>query len=599
MRRLHRRLKAAIHWHAGRSLGEGSHEGTDELGHIRQQPELTTNAPLTVSASTAHEHNADLLLHGATRTALPMPGNVVACNPTSRPPPLPTSDYHDGLHQLIAERHPEMAKQGGFGGGVEYKVQKNGTFVVTFPPSPGGHVIIHDADDVTDIGKPSDGKAPPYAKLNTGEVAVQRETKKLVAYNTAVTATYKPEDIEYNKFGKPIGIKNFKPITVSATTGRNGVLVQNERNVTTVGAATADGKSNTDPRLIRTIDKEKKITGDNEFYKQPGTEKDLMQPESKRKLNFNKLEQATVRGRVIENATTLIEDKATGHTSKTKSESDFHGKSTSARGKAQAGPDGQESPYVLDNQSIGEKTESSIRVQTYPLPSGRLMVVEQGEKKHSLLTKGVKELDNYGIELQARLQEDARVKEGLEDNFKKTKTTFYVEVPLDPKKKDGLNRLVPISEATARSFAVSFGFNRVGTKEDTTRRRLTQLPIATKSDDAHAEAITLNASIVNETGQGVAATNLAGSIDVGKKRNYKSTSGPDVAAQGGKPFIGKADLATKKLYHSDNLDANVALTDMGVAVDGLPGLPTMATMRASWCSSAGMKRPSSSTASTL
>lgn len=459
----------------------------------------------------------------------------------------PPEDRRAELAALIAERGPpapareDKPRTGILGDGSQYKVLPSGNVEVTFPPARDGRLIIHDADDLADIGvAPADPSAPvklPTVDLKpTGEQAVQRETKRLVAYNTPVVAVFKPEHLEFDKDGTPLGVKTLKPIAVTATTLGEGKLVQTERNVTTVGAS----------RTVKETNKEKEIQGTFSFSKGPDTH---------REKDFDKLERAVVIGRTLERSSARVSDATTGNTAETTSSTEFSGVSTSTRGKARDGT------YVLDNQATGATRQKNDRVQTFDLASGRTLVVSTDDDKDSLLTQNKKDLDNQGLEYQALLQKESKTKRGLEISGKRTRSAVYAVVPVDPKDPDGPLRRVLVGSSTARTGGFTLG--KSTPRVDETLADSKRGPVAVKTEDTRTLGVSGTGSVVTDSASGLRAINLAGNLQAGSSRTLRSTRGPDVPSLGVRPPAGQAELAKVKLGEHGNL----AINDTGVRAD--------------------------------
>lgn len=517
-----------------------------ELGHLRQQAPRDPDRPLHLGRAEPHEADADRVGFTGAPATVALPQNHLALEPNTAEPP---EDRRAALTALIAERGPSPAppvepapRTGTLRDGTPYTILPSGNVEVRFPPAREGRLIIHDADDPADLGvAPADPHAPaklPTVDLKaTGEQAVQRETKRLVAYDTPVTAVFKPEHLETGPDGAPVGLKTLKPIAVSATTVGEGRLVQNERNVTTTGPS----------RVVKDTEKEKVIQGTFSFSKGPGEQRDKQ---------FDKLERAVTIGRTVERSTARVVDATTGNIAETTTVQEAQGLTRSTRGKAQDGT------YVLDNQGVGTTSQTSERVQTYRLASGREIVVSADDGKRAHLTESKKDLDNQGLEYQALDQKERKTKRGLETAGKRTRTAVYAYVPENPNDPEGPQRRVLVGASTARTGTLTLGTTTPTVTEDVAQTR--RGPVAVKRETTTTDGLSGAGSLVTDRASGLRAASLSGSLQAGRSRTTKSSSGPDVPDLAARPPTGQAELARFSKKLTPNVDASLAVSDTGV-----------------------------------
>lgn len=544
-----------------------------ELGHIKQQAPLEPERPFVLNRSTAHELNASQLGRGEANAAMPMAANVVAGDSDTTTDSDVRREYENASRDVHASRD------------VFYRRLPDNTVEVVFEPKAEGQIIIDDADDPADLqpekkrpGAPAP-KDLPKVRLPNGELAVQRETKKLVAYNTRVVAIFPRENIKFNRFGQPIGISKFKPIAANATTTHDGLLVQTETNITRIGKANADMTDVEDARLQKRTDARKEYRGAFSFTKKPGSlgEKDA-------RHDFKKLETSGIQGSKIEDITTEVEDLKSGRKYVATTHKEFEGVNKSYKGKAEPQKQGDPSHYVLAGISVGHTEQDGTRREVHGLRSGRGLVIESSEGKLGAYTIDVKSLVNAeGIEQQPFGQKEKRAKEGKEAGLKKAVSTVYQYVPVmvkgpDGKKRKEYHREI-VQQTTAKSFSIARGSFQQETAEDpdVDLARVAD-GRASKEDKAKLVGASASGSASVDRGSGLRALNISGAANAGWERKAKGSKSPDVPAAGAAPIAGKADLAAVsiadgKFQSADGLlkakaEASGSLTDSSISLDG-------------------------------
>lgn len=525
-----------------------------ELGHMKQQAEFVPEKAIAISRSAVHEGNANQLWMGQTRTVMPMAANMVAGEAdTVSETAEEIAARRAGLRDLINDYEAGAPRRSGvLEDGSAFRVLANGNVEVTFRPSSTGQLIVRDADDPEDLlSKSADGgrRTPtptlPSVRLPTGELAVQRETKQLVAYDTQVVAVYEAKNIQLDRSGVPIGIKNYKPIEVNAQTGDVGRLVATESNTTRVGKADPKGQDVIDPRLQKQTDTTKTYRG---------TFKQTKGPADFGGRTFNKYENARIVGTKEEEVRTRINDFANKRQSDSTSRQTFEGTNTSGKGKANKKDplDVDSGDYVIQSNSSGKTNQFGTRVDTQILPTNRILVVTTQDDKNSNLKKNDKDLVNEGIEFQALSQVDTKKKQGRENAGRTTRSVVYAIVPQKAKTPDGktetADRLVPVQEN--RSYNKTYGFGRFAqTTKDTPDANLDTIEnnLARKKEEGSQFGGSVTNTAALDRGRGVRRLNIGSEGKLGVESRRKETRSPEIPEAGTTPVQGRADIASVKL----------------------------------------------------
>lgn len=552
-----------------------------ELAHIKQQAVFEPGRPLRINESPAHEHNANQIWRGQTRTSMPMAANVLAGD-------------SDSVTEKDVRAAFLTASHAVFGNGLSFRRIDDKTVEVIFEPKREGQLIILDADDPADLqpeGRRRIQPAPgdlPKVRLPNGELAVQRETKKLVAYNTRVVATFPADNIRFNEQNQPIGIVKYKPIEVSATTTNDGSLVQTESNITRIGKSNTEGTDVDDVRLQKKINTRKEYRGEYSFTKKPGIlsgggqRRELEKPEPD-SYEFNKLEKARIKGSRVDDTTTEVEDLRSQKKYFSETHKEFEGENTSYKGKAKPKAEGGASHYVLAGTSEGATTQDGTKREVHNLRSGRGLVVETSEGKRSQLTLDAKDLVNeQGIENQPFDQTEKRNKKGREQGLKKVVSTVYQYVPVRVKQPDGSKRLEYQKQIVQQNTARTFNFATGSLKQQNDESPDVDLNRANEGNQSKEEKSRLLGA--NATGSasvdrasGFRGYNLAAAANAGAEKKSKATKAPEVPGSVAAPVGGRADLAHVSLAKDETksadgktkagYDLSASLTDSNVSVD--------------------------------
>lgn len=542
-----------------------------ELGHLDQQATFDPRSPLTIGASAAHERDASRRAAGGDGQALAMATNVVALDAEDGP------SLDELARTALPQQHrayqTDPPRTGTLAGGATYTLLNDGNVRVQFPATPNGQVIIHDADDPRDIGKPPPlpGELPkqlPTARLETGEEVTQREKKKLIAYDTPVVAVYRRKDVAFDRDGKPVAIRNLNPIEVQANTGPRGRLVQSETNVTTTGSAPA--RDQRDTRIIDTNTKEKEIRGSLEFSKRSGLVGDLQ---------FDKLERSLIKGDIEETNKQVKEDRSTGLTQRPITKSNFSGVQSAVRGRSVAKDPKktEDTTYVIASSSQGHSKQTTSRSPTFILPSGRLLTVDEKDEKE---TDGLasRKLENKGLENRAKRQNDAKQRSGSEQGDKGTTNTIYGFRPVRKKGPDGKPEadyeLVKVASSTTRTRRFGSSDTAPNIKENRVLDKQ-KLPANERIEETPTDGAAATLTTVIDRGRGIRTRTDTLNATLGYASSNKRTVAPDATTPAAKAHAGQTDLiaAQATLLGTDPTNAvkatlNVSDTTATAGVDG-------------------------------
>ena len=574
-----------------------------ELGHMAQQAEFVRGQPLGISRSSAHEINANQLWRGESRAPMPMSANVIAGEAdTAEETEAERIARQADLREIVAQTRGAIANARGAGtlsDGNTYRIIKGAPgkpetdrVEVTFRPRAEGQVILNDADDPEDL-IPADQRGAtrknppatlPSVLLPNGETAVQRETKRLVAYDTPVVAVYEAKNIQFDRFGNPVEITKYKPIELTANTIGNGRLVQDERNETITGKTAPGTQDIADPRTRQVANTKKEFSGYYNYVKGP-------KPIDGR--NFKKYEDSTLIGEKKESSVTETVDLPAKKRSVQYSEGTFRGIQTAGKGKGDPQDDLDNGLYVIRKDASGKTEERNRRIDEQELAGGRKLQTVTDEEKTSALPVNVKNLGNQGIERKALDQVEEKNKEGTERTKKTVTSTVLRPVDVPQDLEDTKKQYVPVQRSVSRSDTTTKGKSeqRVEEGPDTALRTLLRRNAPKDADindpknlqnlnkkDEETRSFGRSGSrptISSDSGPGVRGFKLQGNPQYGYESSRKNGKAPDIPDASVSPTQGKADIASAKLVDigtkdgkdPKSLSVTAGLTSAGVSLD--------------------------------